>query len=254
MKTKSMNLVIAAAQSSSVPGDVHRNVAHHLRIAARAADQGAHLLVFPELSLTGYELALARANVVDPESPVLDPLRRLAADAQMTVVVGAPVMNEQDELNITALIIGPDGTVLKYTKEYVHESEQPPFTSGLGGPVLRINDTTIALAICRDASFPEHAGRAAARAACVYAVGVMITEEEYGRKAALLKSYALDHKMAVLLANYSGSTGGLVSAGKSRIWSEDAEIVAESTGAEEALIIGRRENGAWTGIVSPIDP
>src|SRR5215472_12732137 len=109
-----MGLIIAAAQSTSVPGDVSRNIAHHLRFGAMAAERGVQLLVFPELSLTGYELTIARANGVRPDSSDLDPLRDWATHAHMTVVVGAPVLNDQDQLHIAALAIHPDGSVLTY--------------------------------------------------------------------------------------------------------------------------------------------
>ena len=49
-----MRFLIALAQIRPVLGDVSRNLAQHLEVIARAAEQGAHLVVFPELSLTGY--------------------------------------------------------------------------------------------------------------------------------------------------------------------------------------------------------
>jgi len=217
-----------------------------------AAERGAQLLVFPELSLTGYELSIARSNALRPDGSDLSPLRHLATHAQMTVVVGAPLLDDQDELHIAAFAIRSDGSVLTYTKEYVHQSEEGVFRSGPGGPAFLVEDVTVALAICADATHPEHAARAAARGATVYAVGVMITEDGYTRKAALLKSYALEHRMAVLMANYSGTTGGSVSAGKSALWSEDGQLVAASAGSEEALVVGMKQNGVWNGIVSPL--
>lgn len=244
-----MSLIIAAAQSTSVPGDISRNVAHHLRFGTLAAERGAQLLVFPELSLTGYELTIARANAVRPDSSDLNPLRKLATDAHMTVVVGAPLPNDNGELHIAALAIHPDGSVLTYTKEHVHQSEAAVFTSGPGGPALIVEDATVALAICADATHPQHAAGAAARGAHVYAVGVMIDEIGYPRKVSLLSNYALEHRMAVLMANYSGVTGGEVSAGKSALWSEDGQLVAASTGTEEALVVGMKQNGVWNGIV-----
>jgi predicted amidohydrolase len=247
-----MSLIIAAAQSTSVPGDISRNVAHHVRIGTMAAERGAQLLVFPELSLTGYELTIARSKAVGPDSSDLDPLRHLAAHAHMTVVVGAPMLNDKDELHIAAFAIHPGGTVLTYTKQHVHQSEEEVFTSGPGGPALLVEDATVALAICADATYPQHAASAAARGANVYAVGVMITEGGYARKAALLRNYALEHRMAVLMANYSGATGGEVSAGKSALWSENGQLVAATTGTEEALVVGMRQNGSWNGIVSPL--
>ena len=247
-----MSLIIAAAQSTSVPGDISANVARHLRFGTMAAEHGAQLLVFPELSLTGYELSIARSNAVRPDGSDLSPLRHLATDAQMTVVVGAPLLDDQGELHIAAFAIRSDGSVLTYTKEYVHQSEEGVFRSGPGGPALLVEDVTVALAICADATHPEHAARAAARGATVYAVGVMITEDGYTRKAALLKSYALEHRMAVLMANYSGATGGSVSAGKSALWSEDGQLAAASRGNEEALVVGMKQNGVWNGMVSPL--
>lgn len=247
-----MSLILAAAQSTSIPGDIPRNVAHHLRFAAIAAGDGVQLLVFPELSLTGYELALAQSNVIVADAASLDPLRHFATRAQMTIVAGAPVANEHGGLHIAALAFRPDGSVLTYTKVHVHHSEEPVFTSGPGGPELVVHDNAVALAICADAAHPRHAAGAASRGANVYAAGVMIDDAGYARKMPMLRDYARQHRMAVLMANYSGSTGGERSAGRSAIWSEDGELVAGSTGTEEALVVGRKLNGGWSGVVVPL--
>lgn len=247
-----MGLIIAAAQSASLPGNVAHNVEHHLRFGALAAEHGVQLLVFPELSLTGYELTLARANAIDPDSAALDALRELAARTGMTVVAGAPVPNESGGLHIAALAFRPDCSELTHTKVHVHESELPVFVPGQGGEVFTVGEAAVGLAICRDASFPEHAAGAAARGATVYAAGVMIDEPGYARKAPLLRQCAVEHKMAVLMANYSGITGGEVSAGKSAIWSEDGEVVAACAGTEEALVIGTKRDGVWSGAVVPL--
>jgi predicted amidohydrolase len=237
-----MSLVIAAAQSASVRGDIAGNIETHLRFGEAAAEHGVQLLVFPELSLTGYELAIAREHRVEPGSAVLDPLRDLAKKARMTIVAGAPVSDY-----IAALAFRPDGTTLVYTKVHVHESELHVFKPGSGGSDLIVDDATVALAICADVSFPQHARHAAERGARIYAAGVMIDEPGYARKMPLLKGYAVEHRMAVLMANYSGITGGEVSAGKSAIWAEDGAVVAESSGTQEELIVGTKENGVWTG-------
>lgn len=52
-------LTLAAAQTISIPGDVPANIQRHLAFMQAAAQQGVQLLVFPELSLTGYEPSLA---------------------------------------------------------------------------------------------------------------------------------------------------------------------------------------------------
>jgi predicted amidohydrolase len=247
-----MSLILAAAQTASVSGDVEKNVAHHVRVGTVAAEHGVQLLVFPELSLIGYELDLAERHPLSPYSAELAPLRELAARAGMIVVAGAPVRTELGGLYIAALAMHPDGAVLTYTKEHVHQSEEHVFTSGPGGEMLSAGGARVALAICADASHPRHAARAAKRGANVYAAGVMIDEPGYVRKAPLLQGYAIEHRMAVLMANYSGVTGGEVSAGRSAIWSEDGEVVAASEGTEEALVIGRKQGGVWSGATRTI--
>jgi predicted amidohydrolase len=244
-----MTLTIAAAQSASVSGDISANLARHLRFCTTAAEQGVQLLVFPELSLTGYEPGLARSNAIRPDDSRLYPLRHLAESTHMTAVVGAPVLDDKDQLHIAVLAICPNGSVVIYTKEHLHPGEERTFAPGLGGPMLRVEDTAVALAICADTTYPEHAASAAARGANVYAAGVLIGEKGYARDTALLAQYARQHTMAVLMANHSAPTGGWVSAGKSALWSEDGRIVSGSRGTEESLVIGRKRDGAWDGMV-----
>jgi predicted amidohydrolase len=247
-----VTLVIAAAQSTSVPGNVSRNVEIHVRFGALAAECGVRLLIFPELSLTGYEPALARSCALRPDDPRLDSLRRLSEEANLTVVAGAPVRNGEDQLHIAALVFRPDGFGLVYTKEYLHPGEEEVFAPGTGGDLFRVEDANVGLAICADTNHPGHPANAAARGANVYAAGVLLPEKGYAADAALLSSYAREHRMAVLIANHGRPTGGWVPAGKSAIWSEDGGLVAASGGTEEALIVGRREHGIWKGRVLPL--
>ncbi len=246
-----MTLTLAAAQTASVPGDVPANLEGHLRFCDIAAEHGVRLLVFPELSLTGYEPTLARANALTTDDPVLHPLRLVAETARMTVVAGAPVMGAGDELHLAALVFRPDGSVHTYAKEHLHAGEERFFVRGRGGLTLPVADATVALAICADTTHPEHPASAAARGATVYAAGVLITEDGYACDTAQMEQYAREHRMAVLMANHGAPTGGWVPAGKSAIWSEDGGLVAASPGTDEALVIASRRDGVWSGAVVP---
>ena len=57
---------VAVAQSRPVKGEFDRNMESHVELAEAAAAAGADTLVFPELSLTGYEPTLAARFAVDP--------------------------------------------------------------------------------------------------------------------------------------------------------------------------------------------
>lgn len=227
----------------ALPGDITASVVLHLRHAQFAARQGVQLLVFPELSLTGYELAGAGSAAIRLDDPRLDPLRRWAQDARMVVVAGAPVRADSGELHIASLVFGPKGPTGIYTKCHVHESEQPPFSPGHGGALLRLEKEVIGLAICRDATFPTHAASAARDGATVYAVSAMLTKEDYDRKVPLLRQYAREHEMFVLLANYTGATGGFPAVGQSAIWAPSGELITQATAQEETVLVSVLDRG-----------
>ncbi len=84
-----MKLTLALAQTNCVLGNVQKNLEKHLSIIHEASSRGADLLVFPELSLTGYvlqDLTPAVACRPRPDDPVFQPL--LAASQKLDLVVG----------------------------------------------------------------------------------------------------------------------------------------------------------------------
>ena len=244
---------IAAAQSFSVAGDLAANIARHLRFMAEAAEQGVELLVFPELSLTGYEGQVAADLAIDPQDAVLQPLRDCARELGLTAVVGMPIRNkERSKVLIGALTLGGNGSLEVYSKQHLHSGEERFYAPGVGGSTLRIGSETVALAVCADFSHASHAAAAAGAGADLYAAGVLIGEKGYGVDSALMQGYAQNHSMAVLMANHAGLTGGWQSAGRSAVWSERGTLVVAAQGPGEVLVIARRDAGAWQGRVVPV--
>ena len=83
-----MKLTLALAQMNTRLGDVEANLAKHLALIAEARSKGADLLVFPELSLTGYvlqDLATAVAHRPTPDDPVFRPLLQASQDIDLVV-------------------------------------------------------------------------------------------------------------------------------------------------------------------------
>ena len=62
-ETDDMHLKVALAQTDAAIGDIEGNIATHLEFAARARAESAALVVFPELSLTGYTIRDLNADV-----------------------------------------------------------------------------------------------------------------------------------------------------------------------------------------------
>ena len=245
---------IAAAQTIPIRGNVDANVEQHVRLAHVAANEqvGAQVLVFPELSLTGYEMDLADDLAFSPESdPRLSPLVEAASSHSMILVVGAPVRIGA-LLHIGAFILYPDRTLDLYTKHHlgafsssascdgiVPPAEATVFHPGDRNPLVRFGGNTAAVAVCADTGRPSHPQAAVDRGARTYLASVFIIPSEFERETANLEAYAVRHSMPVVLANYGGPSGGLASAGRSTIWSESGEVLVrlEATGAGVAVAV-----------------
>jgi predicted amidohydrolase len=248
-----MATVFAAAQCRVGPGDIDGNVRRHLAFIDAARGHGVGVLVFPELSLTGYEPALAAALALDADPACLAPLRARAQAAGMTVVVGAPLRSALPGRSyIAAFILHADGTLAVQTKRHLHAGEEHHFDAGDGGPPLDAGGMPWALAICADFGQPTHPAAAAHAGARLYAASALVGESGYPVDSALLQGYAQRHGMAVLLANHGGPTGGWTSAGRSACWDERGRLVAETAGPGDRLLVATAGATGWHGADVPL--
>ena len=248
---------IAVAQTCPVKGDVKTNVDEHVRLTKIAASNGAQLVVFPELSLTGYELNLARDLAFSEEDPRLSTLLEVSSSSAATLVVGAPVRIGQ-QLHIGAFILLPDGTTALYTKHrlgafsasaavdgIVPPAEATVFDPGDRNPLVRISGTTAAVAICADIGRPSHPQQAGDRGANTYLASMFVIPSEFGGDAAKLKRYAVQHVMMVAFANFGSPSGGLASAGRSAIWSERGELLAQLPVSGAGVAVATEAKEGW---------
>lgn len=135
------------------------NVRRTLELIGEAADQGAKLVVLPELANTGYafdtrEEAYAHAEPV-PSGETTQAWITLARERGLYIVGG---ITERDGVRLydTAVLIGPDGFVGKYRKTHLWNREKLFFTPGdLGLPVFDTKIGRIGLLVCWDIWFPE---------------------------------------------------------------------------------------------------
>jgi predicted amidohydrolase len=98
---------LGLAQIDCRLGDVDANLERHLEWIERARERKVDLLVFPELSLTGYRLLHLTGRVaMKAEAPAL---RRLAeAAGSMAVVAGFVEAHERGVLHNSAVLLGGD--------------------------------------------------------------------------------------------------------------------------------------------------
>lgn len=241
---------IAVAQTCPMKGDVSANLTEHVRLVRAAGNEGAKIVIFPELSLTGYELGLAAALAFSESDQRLAPLARVAFTHSTIVIAGAPVQIDH-RLCIGAFIIYPDGTIALYTKQrlgvfplgassdgVVPPAEQTLFSPGDRNPLIKFCDHTAAVAICADIGHRSHPQRAAELGADTYLASMFVIPADLNGDTSKLRRYAVEHSMMVAMANFGGPSGALTPAGRSGIWSATGELLVEleSEGTGVAIV------------------
>jgi predicted amidohydrolase len=217
-------LLIAAAQPACTARDVRANALEHARVI-RAA--GARLVVFPELSLTGYELD---ADPVSPEDEVLRPLVAACSEADSVALVGAPVEGDEGKMHIGMLRVSAAGAEIAYRKSYLAGDEPARFTPGDGAVAIDLDGWRVGLGICKDTGVEQHIAAAAALAPDLYVAGLVHRPEELGMQEERGLRIARKCRAYVAFASFAGSTGGGFdrTAGVSSIWAPDGTALGRA--------------------------
>lgn len=242
-------LTVTAVQYQALEGGIAGNVPEHVRLIEDADSHGARLVIFPELSLTGYNLPLLRdgdrpggGQWLVPGDVRLDPIREICRRTGITSVVGAAFREADGTPRLASLALHPNGTADVGFKTHLHGDEESLFAAGPGPAVVEVDGWKIALAICFDAAHPVHSGTAADAGADVYAVSALYTEGEGHRLGLHLGARAMDNRMYTALANLGGRTPLGPSCGLSGFWGPDGLPMqhASGTGTEVVTAVLRR--------------
>lgn len=230
-------LPIAVAQPLCVPYDVAANAAAH---AAAVRSAGARVVVFPELSLTGYELD---APAIEPADPRLASLLDACAETRALALVGAPVEGEAGQSHIAMLAVEGPGAAVAYRKIYLGAAEAERFSPGTEPAVLEVDGWRLGLAICKDTGIREHAAATAALGIDAYVAGTVKHAHEAAIQDERARRVATAHRVWVAVASFAGSTGGGFdhAAGRSSIWAPDGTVIAQAgpeTGAIARATLG----------------
>ena len=250
---------LAVAQTCPRAGDIRVNIAEHIELVRLAAAHDAHTIAFPELSLTGYELLLARELAFSTRDARLDPLVDAAAAHDITIIAGAPV-RIASKLYIGAFIITPDRSVQLYTKRHlgafsdaaridgaVPPAERTVFDAGDHDPLIVTEHHIAAIAVCADVGQSTHPQHAADRGATAYIASMFVIPSELNSELERLHSYAVTHRMIVAFANFACPSGGLAAAGRSTIWDERGNTVAQLGASCSGIAVATRRGSWWTG-------
>ncbi|WP_278020728.1 carbon-nitrogen hydrolase family protein [Flavobacterium ginsengisoli] len=230
-------MILAAAQTKPKRGDISANLLNHYQLIELAAENGANLIAFPELSITGYERENAEALIFTEDDYRIDHLKELSVRNNIVIIAGAPIKIDS-KLYIGEFIIAPDDSVSIYTKQFLHEGEDEFFDSTFDfNPMLTIEDQNISFAICADIDNPLHPENAAKNDTDIYVASIFFSPNGIPNAYRDLQNYAEKHKMNVLMSNFSGESWGSPSAGQSAFWNNKGELIAQMNDSDSGLLL-----------------
>ncbi|WP_246101277.1 NAD+ synthase [Streptomyces cyaneus] len=243
-----MQLRIALAQINTVVGDLNGNADRIVEWTRRSADAGAHLVIFPEMAVTGYpveDLAL-RPSFVDASVAQLEALAGRLADeglGDLPALVGYLDRGRAGALNAAALL-HHGRVVLRTAKHHLPTygvfDEARHFTPGTRLPVFRLHGVDIAVAICEDL-WQDGGPLALTREAGARLLAVLnASPYERGKsevRRELCARRARETGAVMAYCNLVGAQDELVFDGASMVVGPNGELLASARQFEEQLLV-----------------
>ena len=145
-------------------GDLRGNLAKMKEWVGEAAGEGADMVCFPELNISGYSnrKAMDRLPQAIPGS-ITGKLAELAASHDMVVMAGMAEKGRSGRGYASHVVAKPDGGLGVYRKLYIAPSERATFIPGDSIPIFDCRGVRFGIQLCYDAHFPELSTHMAAR-------------------------------------------------------------------------------------------
>jgi 5-aminopentanamidase len=241
----SRQVTIACAQLAPRIGDLDGNRERAAGAIARAAAQGAELVVLPELCASGYAFAdageaLSMAEPVD--GPTVEGWCSQAAREQLVIVGGLCELDPDGMVRNSAVVIESGELRAVYRKAHLWDREKLLFAPGdRQPPVVQTEVGRVGVAICYDTFFPELMRTLALAGADVIAVPTNSPVlgpplEPLAAELLLPSAAAQVNRVYVAQADRTGSERGIEWAGASAILDLDGRLLTERASGEALLV------------------
>jgi predicted amidohydrolase len=243
-KDMKKKIKLALAQISSKRENKKANLQKIEKFTIKAKELGANLVIFPELSLTGYVL---HDQVYELAETILGPstkkVEELAKETGMHIIFGMPELSEKTEATIfnTAVFVGPKGVIGKFRKMYLptHSvfEEKRYFRPGYQTAAFDTPVGNVGLFICYDIFFPEICRLTRLKGAELM---VCISASPAVRRnyfEIFTAARALENTAFLAYVNLTGVEDGLQFWGGSRLVSPTGDVLVKAKYDEEDLVV-----------------
>jgi predicted amidohydrolase len=233
------HLIVALAQMQIATGRPDSNEATARALAARAAGQGAQLLVLPELWHTGYDLERAKDYAAPLNAGSFALMADLARAFGLYVAGTALETNPEGRPFNTCALYGPDGVRAgAYHKVHLWASlgEVEHMTAGGSLPTFELPWGGMGLAVCYDLRFPEMWRRYADAGAQMVIIPAEWPVRRVEHWRLLLRARAVENQFFVVACNRAGADIDGEFGGHSAVVDPWARVLVEG-GSEPGLFV-----------------
>lgn len=227
---------ICLIQNKPKPGLLDTNFEDHKRLFEEVSGQNPDLIVFSELSLTGYEPSLAKELAFASDSKELDIFQGLSDSHQTRIAVGLPIQCDSG-VQIGLALFQPGLQRIFGAKNYLHSDEDPFFVRGANLPILQLQGRRIAFAICYEISVPQHALAASEASADIYIASVAKTSSGVKSAYERLSHVAQSLSMTTLMVNAIGPADNFLCAGQSAAWNRKGQLLNSLGSTDSGVLI-----------------
>ncbi|MGY4103234.1 carbon-nitrogen hydrolase family protein [Nocardia sp. R16R-3T] len=223
---------VAVAQPTTVLGAVADNVAAH---AAAVRCAASDLVVFPEMSLTGYDM---HAPAIAVDDARLVGLIEACREENTVALAGTPIQIGSRGRGIGVLAVSGEGVEVAYVKMSLGEAEARYFEAGRTPAVMEVKGWRVGIGVCKDTRVGDHLERTAAQDIDLYVAGLVHAPDELGDLDARARRIAATYKVPVAFAGFAGPTGGgfAWTCGGSGIWDSTGTTV-QQLGPEPGTVV-----------------
>ena len=237
---------IALSQISCKIGDKKHNLNKMKEQIKQAKKNGANLIIFPELALTGYTLKDLVYESAEPiPGPSTNLLTEVAKKENIHIVFGMVEQSTKASavLYNTAVLLSPRGFVGKYQKTYLptHSvfEEKRYFRPGSNLPIFETDIGKLGLIICYDVFFPETGRLLRLKGAQLI---ICISASPAVRRKffeVLTVARAIENTVFLAYVNPVGIEDGLQFWGGSRLIAPNGNIISQAKYDDEDLVTGK---------------
>jgi len=227
---------ICIAQLQPNKGHIKQNIEKHIRIIRRAIQKKAKIIVFPELSLTGYEPTLARETAVEIDDSRFKIFQEIANSHDLIIAVGIPLKCKEG-ITISLLFFSPNTKRFSYAKQILHMDELPYFVAGNQKNSFSIENQKIAFGICYESLQTSHVEQSVQNECTLYIASVAKSEDGMKKAMTHFHEMASRFKIPIFLSNAVGPSDNFICAGQSSAWNRDGVLLQQLDQTNEGFII-----------------